>query len=443
MSQTPAEILAFIASDNSKLFKEAAITRQAELGNAEFFAGLYLALDDFQTFGVKNDIPEHDNIPEGPGVPFNTFRTLCEQLQDRELTGDDARLHIHMLMNRCTKEQWNGWYRRILMKDLKAGFSETTVNKATKKYPEYQIPIFSCQLAHDCKDQQHRLTGKKLIDTKFDGARVLTFVHPNGTVIQTSRNGKLVENFGVIRSQFEKIAMTFTEPMVFDGEMMSASFQDLMTQFKRKTGVNTLDAQYFVFDYMPLSEFKEGKSVLKQKTRHSTLSSIVDSYRGDLLNVVLVEYEEIDFGTPKGWARFKIINNMAIKGGYEGLMIKDPEAIYECKRTWAWMKMKPVISVTLTIDSVSPGKVGSKYESVLGAFECSGYDESVPGKIEVSCGGGFSDEQRRTLWAIRDQLVGIEVEVEADAITKDSNGNYSLRFPRFKTFRGQIPGEKI
>jgi len=35
------------------------------------------------------------------------------------------------------------------------------------------------------------------------------------------------------------------------------------------------------------------------------------------------------------------------------------------------------------------------------------------------------------------------VEVRADAITSNQDGTYSLRFPRFKTFRGFETGEKI
>jgi DNA ligase-1 len=35
------------------------------------------------------------------------------------------------------------------------------------------------------------------------------------------------------------------------------------------------------------------------------------------------------------------------------------------------------------------------------------------------------------------------VEVRADAITQNQDGTYSLRFPRFKTFRGFEVGEKL
>jgi len=35
------------------------------------------------------------------------------------------------------------------------------------------------------------------------------------------------------------------------------------------------------------------------------------------------------------------------------------------------------------------------------------------------------------------------VEVEADAVTQNQDGTYSLRFPRFLRFRGFEPGDKL
>ena len=44
-----------------------------------------------------------------------------------------------------------------------------------------------------------------------------------------------------------------------------------------------------------------------------------------------------------------------MEGGYEGVMIKDPDAMYECKRTHSWLKAKPFIEVTLKVVSVEEG----------------------------------------------------------------------------------------
>lgn len=438
------EVLKYIASDNSKLFKEFAITSAAAEGNQEFFDGIYLALDNFQTFGVKK-IPEL-NIQErgGSGLPMRDFAKLCDELQTRVLTGNAAQDAIAFAMQQSTHDEWNNWYRLILMKDLKAGFSETTVNKAVKDYPQFAIPVFSCQLAHDAKDADERLVGKKYIDVKLDGARVLTFIEAGGKVFQTSRNGKLIENFGTIRTQFETVAKKYTgEPLVIDGEMMSSSFQDLMTQFKRKTNVQTNDAMYYVFDIIPLAEFKKGKSKHIQSRRIEQLTEFMSKYESDTINTQQVGTECVDLDTKEGKQRFKEINEKAVENKYEGVMLKNPDGFYTCKRTWDWMKKKPVISVSLEVVGVQEGKPESKYVGMLGALECKGTDNDDPRVIEVNVGGGFSDDQRKNIWDNRDSALGMFAEIEADAITKNQNGTYSLRFPRFKNFRGFKAGEKI
>jgi len=54
-----------------------------------------------------------------------------------------------------------------------------------------------------------------------------------------------------------------------------------------------------------------------------------------------------------------------------------------------------------------------------------------------------SSSDRDEFWALRDRLLGVIGEVEADAVTQNQDGTYSLRFPRHKRFRGFEPGEKL
>ena len=50
---------------------------------------------------------------------------------------------------------------------------------------------------------------------------------------------------------------------------------------------------------------------------------------------------------------------------------------------------------------------------------------------------------RDEFWSSRADLLDRVVEVEADAVTQNQDGTFSLRFPRFVRFRGFEPGEKI
>ena len=436
--RTPWEVIAAIESDNSRLVKEAEILKEARVGNTEFFEGCRLALDSMITFGLKQ-IPEKKD-EDGTGLPWDSFTLALTGFTTRNVTGNTARDMIQAMMKSATKAQWNGWYRRILIKDMRAGFSESTVNRVTEKdFPQYSVPVFSCQLAHDSANHESKVTGKKIIEVKLDGVRVITIVYPDGRVDQFSRNGKELVNFPHVKEQLAKIAKGFTEPMVLDGEIMSGSFQDLMKQIHRKSSAKANDAVLNLFDALPLSEFEQGESATTQEQRSEWLKTWFDANESALPNVTVVAQETVDLDTDAGQARYKEINALAIAGGYEGIMLKDAAAGYKCKRSVAWLKLKPFIEVSLTVVAVEEGT--GKNVGRLGALVCEGTDDGKD--IVVNVGSGFSDDQRVVYWENADSIIGDIVEVRADAITQNQDGTYSLRFPRFLRFRGFDHGEKI
>jgi DNA ligase-1 len=258
-------------------------------------------------------------------------------------------------------------------------------------------------------------------------------------VDQYSRNGKELVNFPHIKEQFAKHARFLAEPMVFDGEVMSSSFQDLMKQVHRKSDVQSTDAVLNLFDALTLGEFNNGRGSINQYSRSIGLSQWLHPFREHMPNVTVVGQELVDLDTVKGQERFKMINTQAVAGGYEGIMIKDPEAVYECKRSVAWLKLKPFIEVSLTVTAVEEGT--GRNVGKLGALVCEGVDDGKT--ISVNVGSGFTDSNRDDYWQSRDEVVGKVVEVRADAVTQNQDGTYSLRFPRFLCFRGFVAGEKL
>jgi DNA ligase-1 len=258
-------------------------------------------------------------------------------------------------------------------------------------------------------------------------------------VDQFSRNGKELVNFPHVKEQIAKIAHGFTEPMVLDGEIMSGTFQDLMKQIHRKSSTKANDAVLNLFDALPLSDFETGESATTQEQRSEWLKTWFAANESALPNVTVVAQETVDLDTDAGQARYKEINLLAIDGGYEGIMLKDPSAGYKCKRSVAWLKLKPFIEVSLTVAAVEEGT--GKNVGRLGALVCEGEDDGR--RILVNVGSGFSDDDRVAYWNNREEVVGKVVEVRADAITQNQDGTYSLRFPRFLRFRGFVNGEKI
>jgi len=437
----PWDIIKNLASDNSRLFKEGVIMTEIASNNDTFFEGCKFALDKLITFGVKQ-VPEA--TVDGPGLTWNEFFVeLASPLSRRDITGHEARDTIIKYMEKATVDQWNNWYRLLLLKDLKCGTSEKTINSQAKKSkrPEYIVPTFTCQLAHDSANHEKKLTGTKQIEIKLDGVRVVTIIKSKehgGTVEMFSRNGKQFHNFDHICDEIKAVA-DFDEDMVLDGEVMSDNFQDLMKQVHRKSSAGAVDAVLYLFDLIPLANFKKGLWDEPQSKRSESVTVWVEANSQALPHVRCLEWEDVDLDNPQGQARFTEINKLAVKGGYEGVMIKDIDAGYTCKRSHAWLKMKPFIEVSLTVVATEEGT--GKNVGKLGALVCEGTDDGKD--IKVNVGSGLTDDQRDSFWSDKEALIGQVAEVRADAVTQNQDGTYSLRFPRFKTFRGFEKGEKI
>ena len=433
------EIIEKLELHPSRLDKEKIILEAMEQGLDDFFEGIRMALDPLVTFGVKM-VPEKKD-EKNQHYEWKDFKELANKLIKRDLTGHAARDAILLAMDSSTKKEWNSFYRRVLIKDLRCGVSEKTVNKVAKKFPKYAIPIFSCPLAHDSANHEKKMIGKKQIEIKLDGVRVLTIIRKN-KVEMFSRNGKQFHNFGHIIEEIENVIKENPTPydLVLDGEVMSANFQDLMKQVHRKDGKQTKDAVLHLFDLCPLTNFQKGRWETNQAERSLLVKEWVAKHSILLKHVQTLEWENVDLDTIDGQKRFVELNKSAVEGGYEGVMIKDPQAMYECKRTHSWLKAKPFIEVTLKVVSVEEGT--GRNEGRLGAILVEGQDDGY--KYRLSCGSGFSDIQRDEYWSKRDDLIGQLVEIRADAKTRSQDAEtFSLRFPRFKCFRGFKAGEKV
>jgi DNA ligase-1 len=148
---------------------------------------------------------------------------------------------------------------------------------------------------------------------------------------------------------------------------------------------------------------------------------------------------DVDLDTAEGHDIMQRYAEAAVEGGFEGIMIKSMDAPYLCKRTDYWMKWKPTITVDLNIVGFEEGT--GRNANRLGAIICEGDDNGR--HIRVNVGSGLSDSDRDEYWLNRADLLGHLVEVQADAVTQNQDGSYSLRFPRFLRFRDFEAGEKV
>ena len=426
----PWKVIQELESDNSRLKKEAIIKRESDADNIRFFNGIGAALDGFRTFGVQK-VPVSKK--DGTGITQTEFDDVVRQLEDRTLTGNAMKDVIQELCDRSKMEQWNDWYRRILIKDLRCGMTHKTVNK----FSTMKVPVFDCMLATDSAKHEKKMVGEMIVEPKLDGVRVIVICDVDKDEVKLfSRNGKELSNFPEINKQFDDALDQMSESMVFDGEVMSDDFQTLMREIHRKGGAKTKDAKLNLFDCMPLEDFMAGGCNGDIMTRKTMLEKFEFGS-----NINLVEYVKMNLSEPDGQKQFADYNKLCIDRGFEGIMVKPITGTYECKRSTLWLKVKPFIEVSLTVVDVEEGT--GRNVGKLGALIVEGTDD---GKfIKTNVGSGLSDSDREEFWTAKDKLIGQVVEVRADAITQNQNAKdeWSLRFPRFLRFRGFDKGEKI
>ncbi len=449
-----ASWIAKLNESDGRLHKEDVLKQAlsaAKLGsvNAQrFLTLLKVCYNPYVTFGVRQ-VPDL-LFEDGPEVdsenPWEEFELLLKELGQRGLTGNAARDAIEAMSQRFDGVEWNKFCAPVIRRDMRAGISSTTINKICKG-TDYEIPIFGCQLATNSEGRPE-MKGTKRLEPKLDGVRVLMVVIHNdfGDVLTTcySRNGKVFENFTHIEEQvrenFTKIVRSsvkakeetraLTEGFVFDGEVIGNSFQELMRQARRKENVQADDSVFNIFDVIPLQDFRRGHWNAQLRKRIALLEAIrpvID----EMPNVELLPHITVDLDSFEGKSQLERYAKDNVNAGFEGIMIKDLEAPYECKRNTFWMKWKPTITVDLEVVGVEEGT--GRNIGRLGALVCSGVDDGK--EITVNVGSGFSDTDRDDYWNNRNLVIGRTAEVLCDVITQNQDGTYSLRFPRFVRFR--------
>jgi len=427
---------------DSRLHKEDVIKQAYEMAVLEnesckmFLEFVNNAYNPYITFGLRQ-VPEISEGITGRENPWEDFDVLLSHLADRKITGNEARDSVQAMADRFDTDEWNNFCRNVIRKDLRCGISDKTFNKVVKG-SLYEIPIFGCQLATNCEGRPE-MRGIKRLEPKLDGVRVLLHVTGSAHSVCYSRNGKVFENFEHIQEQIQKnfhklVAANGDRTLKYgfwlDGEVTGRSFQELMRQARRKEDVNASDSVFNVFDIIPSDDWGRGywnAQLHKRIDILEKLRPIID----DMPNVELLTHINVDLSTIEGQNQLKRYANDMVVAGFEGIMIKDINSPYECKRNTSWLKWKPTITVDLTVVNIEEGT--GRNEGRLGALVCEGIDDGKT--IRVNVGSGYSDSDRDDYWTNSNVVIGRTAEVLADAITQNQDGSYSLRFPRFVRFR--------
>jgi len=410
ISQKVYEVIEEIANEPSRKRKESLLKEHAECLKPILKA----AYDPYLTYGVS--VPWRvDSFGKQGFYPVPLLDDLLAKLASRELSGNNA-LHAVRAMMQMANVDCAELLLRVLNKDLRMGVSAKTINAAIPG----TISTFGCMLAKPFESKRAKFP--MMVQPKFDGVRVIADVNvKTRQVLFFSRTGLQFTTFDHLKEPLLDLVQSAHLPYArFDGEVISGSFNKTVSEVRRKSEQAT-DAKYYIFDW--IDEDHASKPYI---ARYNALMDLNETYMGGFVTHSLIfvlgamtvnSQDEVD--------RFY---QMYLDAGYEGAMVKDINAKYESKRSYAWMKLKEESSIDTIITGWEPGT--GKYAGLIGAVTIN------HNGVDVNVGSGLSDGFRQE---DPQSLLGRLIEVSYQHETPDG----SLRHPRFKRFRDPIqPGVK-
>ena len=383
-----------------------------------------LALDPFTQF-YQRKIPTYKC--DGTNANIESILPALYDLSSREVTGNAAIEYLRMLLSSLNEDDAKV-LERIIDKSLDCGVQVSTANDV---WPGL-ITEYPCML---CSPFEQKLVDKisfpAYAQMKMDGMRFNAIVR-DGKCEFRSRNGKEILLLGNLEQEF--ISLAGSIDCVFDGELLvmlegDHQFADRQTGngILNKANKGTISAKEAamvhatVWDLIPYVQFVDGYCGTPYAKRYSTLEAIVSKQKSDgkkIWNVTstivqtLEEAQEIFQGY--------------LAEGYEGIILKDGNGVWEDKRAKHQIKFKGELECDLKIVAIEEGT--GKYAGMLGAIVC----ESSDGKIKVNVGSGFNDAHRKNLGKeILDKIVAIKY----NSRIKNKLGEESLFLPIFVEIR--------
>jgi ATP-dependent DNA ligase len=311
---------------------------------------------------------------------------------------------------------------RIIGKDLKVGASESTFNKVWPGLV-HEYPCMLCS-AYD-KKLVDKIKFPALVQKKEDGMRFNAIVK-NGDVEFRSRNGKEIQLLGNLELEF--LVMANGSNIVFDGELLVANEDGTIAD--RQTGNGILNkankgtitpelakmVRAQIWDMIDYDKFHAGVDNTPYIDRWNKLLGCANTSNGKIgyvetIVVANLEAAEVQF-------------EAYLEDGFEGIILKDSNAIWEDKRSKKQVKFKGEEEADLLVYDVYLGEPGSKYEGMIGGVSVKSRD----GILKVNVGSGFSDEQRKQDPAL---LMNKIVAVKYNMRIKNKQGEESLFLPIF------------
>lgn len=246
-----------------------------------------------------------------------------------------------------------------------------------------------------------------IIQPKLDGDRARAIIR-NKVVTLLSSEENVITSVPHINRSLEAMNLPDCE---LDGELYRHGLNHQLIHGIASRTVN-LHSQFDDLEFHVFDMVNEKRQLLRladlaiiSSHFHPSPVHMVNFYLADDLDGVLRAYDKI------------------LEEGYEGIVVRQVDAPYVRKRSTMVMKFKPKKEdLYMIVGAQEEVSIHGEPKGTLGALIC------CSGEENFNVGTGFTADQRREYWKIRESLVGKVARVAYQHIT---SGRQVPRFPVF------------
>jgi DNA ligase-1 len=388
---------------------------------------LYYTYNPFKNYGLSHAPQPETEGPQDLSM-YEPAWVLLRSLIDRRTTGHEALRGIQHVLNQLNAPNAE-LFRRILNKDMRAGLSESTINKVFKGLlPEF--PYMRCTLPKGSNMDKWNWADGIYVQEKADGSFADVNKDAQGSVWVTSRQGSPYPEWCL--GIEDEVAFFLPYGTQTHGEL-TVHFRGVLLPRKEGNGIlNSLlqggnlpeghHVHFHAWDQIPIEEVApKGRYEVPYKERYEGL---LDQLRhgGDYLHIIPTKVVK---SKAEAWDYYREI----LDQGREGVICKHPLLIWRDTGSSGeknQVKLKLEFTVELKVVGLVPGKPGKKTADTFGSLLC----QSACGKLEVGVSGlTDADRARGSDW------IGSIVSVTANDIMLEPEGVSSLFLPRLEEER--------
>jgi len=421
------DIIQSAACTSKKTEKQAIIATLPELGQRI----VRLALDPTTTYYIAN-LPAPETVGTEEWSTDDTL--LLSDLSLRKLTGNAAMEAVNKRLTALTHKSGE-LLRRVILKDLRAGFGASTVNKAFPGLvPEFSYMRCSLPKASNIKKWDWSVGIFSQLKANGMFARIDIGVDRAHALI-TTRQGNTFP-VGVLKKLEEDALWVFKGGTQTHGELTVWRNGELLPRSEGNGMLNSVmlggeldpscEVYYDVWDQIPLSQATPGgRCEIPYKNRFIDLRDQVAA--GGTRKIMAIESKQV-YSYEEAVDHYRDVLGRKL----EGTVLKHPEAIWFDGDSKDQVKLKMEVDVDLKIIGFNPGKPGTRTEKTFGSLQLATSD----GLLEASA-AGFKRDLEMWLHENREKATGMIATIRANEVSHpcETNPLHSLYHPRVVEIR--------